>query len=406
MYDTSKNPLLETITLVDTLALTLDASVTRNLTYLARGLTITNNIGVPINVYTSSDSDYYVSIPDASIKEIDVSTDYYRIVAVGTPTSANVTVDILRSSIADSPTNAPDVGRALIDKVPIDARTEPYREIVQFDLSSSDSYNSIVAKYPDAWNAYYETGAAPAYSPDNAVKLQSAISFWLYMSAGEYIDASGNLISPETAQQIAGKEDHDFDPYNKDPGSGISTLNIPQIYFDPKAYDNSVDSLFTGSGLNDIAVDIIGTFDSTLATTRYAISIDSVGATDTFSWSDDNGVTWTTGVAITGASQTLSNSISITFGSVTGHTLSDNWLFNYRVSLLGLSAPFPKTVPRVQIDGTRIVSTVPGSGRNVQDTALFSASYLALTEYQTIRQNVPKGPYDWGAQYATGKKTY
>jgi len=406
MYDTSKNPLLETITLTDAFSGTLNETVTRELSYMTRSLTFTNSLSTPINVYTERENQYYVTIAAGATKEVDVSTDYYRLQAVGTPAAANVTVDILRSSIADSPTNAPNAGQSLTDNAPIDARTEPYRNIVQFDLNSETAYNDIVTKYPDAWNAYYETGAAPAYTYANALKLQDALSFWLYMNADYYIDSAGNLVPPETTHQNTAATDYNFDPYNVEPGTGIGTLENPQIFFDPTAYENTVDSLFSGAGLNDLSVDTILTYNSTLANTRYAIRIDSVGASDTFAWSDNGGVTWTTGVTITGVSQTLSNSLSVTFGAVTGHTLNDTWHFNYRVSQAGLAAPFSKTVPRVTMDGTRTIGSISSSGRNVADSALFSASYLALTEYQAVRQNGVKGPYDWGSPYATGKKTY
>jgi len=47
---------------------------------------------------------------------------------------------------------------------------------------------------------------------------------------------------------------------------------------------------------------------------------------DTFKWSDDGGATWdATGVAITGAAQTLNNGVTVTFGAIVGHTLTDYW---------------------------------------------------------------------------------
>ena len=57
----------------------------------------------------------------------------------------------------------------------------------------------------------------------------------------------------------------------------------------------------------------------------YLVEIDD--ATPTFKWSDDDGATYTTGVAITGAAQTLSNGVTITFANTTGHTLADAWEF-------------------------------------------------------------------------------
>jgi len=58
------------------------------------------------------------------------------------------------------------------------------------------------------------------------------------------------------------------------------------------------------------------------------INIDSVGAIDTFRWSDDGGTSWdVSNVPMTGALQTLNNGVKIKFDSVTGHTLTDVWTF-------------------------------------------------------------------------------
>jgi len=82
---------------------------------------------------------------------------------------------------------------------------------------------------------------------------------------------------------------------------------------------------FFGTGLNDLSTS--GDFSGT-SFLNYRVEIDSIGATDTFRWSDDGGATWdASGVAITGAAQTLNNGIIVTFGAVTGHTLNDYWNF-------------------------------------------------------------------------------
>ncbi len=59
----------------------------------------------------------------------------------------------------------------------------------------------------------------------------------------------------------------------------------------------------------------------------YRVEIDGAGSPDTFKWSDDNGTTWqVSSIAITaGSAQTLSNSVTVTFGADTGHTVGDYW---------------------------------------------------------------------------------
>ena len=54
------------------------------------------------------------------------------------------------------------------------------------------------------------------------------------------------------------------------------------------------------------------------------IVIDSTGTPDTFKWRLDGG-SYTTGVAITGANQTLTSGVWIKFAATTGHTLNARW---------------------------------------------------------------------------------
>ena len=80
---------------------------------------------------------------------------------------------------------------------------------------------------------------------------------------------------------------------------------------------------FTGSGLNDLT--FAGT--PTAGGLAYRVEIDaSVPSPDTFRWSDNGGAPWdATGVAITGAAQTLNNGVTVTFAAVDGHTVADRW---------------------------------------------------------------------------------
>ena len=84
---------------------------------------------------------------------------------------------------------------------------------------------------------------------------------------------------------------------------------------------------FSGSGLDDAY--FRGYFEGAASTTYY-VRIDGVGTgtggVDTFEWSTDNFVTTqATGVDITGATQALSDNISIFFNATTGHTSGDTW---------------------------------------------------------------------------------
>ncbi len=83
---------------------------------------------------------------------------------------------------------------------------------------------------------------------------------------------------------------------------------------------------FYGSGLNDLTP--AGTFTG-LADRRFVVEIDSAGATDSFKWSKDGGLTWdATAVAATGSAQALAEGVTVTLAATTGHTLADRWVFD------------------------------------------------------------------------------
>lgn len=84
---------------------------------------------------------------------------------------------------------------------------------------------------------------------------------------------------------------------------------------------------FDGAGLDDMTSE--GTFTGS-ADASYLVEIDGTpsGGPDTFKWSDNGGTTFNaTGVAITGAVQTLNLGVQILFAHTTGHTKPDQWTF-------------------------------------------------------------------------------
>ncbi len=79
--------------------------------------------------------------------------------------------------------------------------------------------------------------------------------------------------------------------------------------------------VFTGAGLNDATSS--GT-STAAASATYGAEIDATGAPDTFKWRKGAGA-YTTGVAITGAAQLLTDGVYVTFVATTGHMLGDKW---------------------------------------------------------------------------------
>ncbi len=83
-----------------------------------------------------------------------------------------------------------------------------------------------------------------------------------------------------------------------------------------------------GSGLNDITPD--GSSYNGNIQRDYQAVVDGGDPTNpnTFKWSDDGGTTFLkSGVAMTGAAQTLNHGVTVTFPATTGHTTNDAFDF-------------------------------------------------------------------------------
>ena len=140
--------------------------------------------------------------------------------------------------------------------------------------------------------------------------------------------------------------------------------------------------LMTGSGSDDLTAN--GTPTSAKS---FKVVIDSVGASDTFKWSDDGGVNYNaTLVTITGAAQALSAGISITFSSATGHTLDDFWYF-YTTQTNTYLLPnrnAPDEVSHVGIHDSYLICNKLNTGEfhfsEVASTPIFRALNFATAE--------------------------
>lgn len=82
-------------------------------------------------------------------------------------------------------------------------------------------------------------------------------------------------------------------------------------------------AVFTGSGLNDATSG--GSVTGTTGNFTITVIIDNAGAPNKFKWQFNSG-SFTTGVSITGATQTLARGVTIRFAATTGHTLNDKWV--------------------------------------------------------------------------------
>lgn len=120
-------------------------------------------------------------------------------------------------------------------------------------------------------------------------------------------------------------------------GAAPSNNSFEYFYYNGSSWitlDEVVDAvIFSGAGLDDATSG--GSFNGSHSLSVNVI-IDSTGGTDTFKWNylGNDGVTVveTTGVAITGAAQSLIDGVEVTFAATTGHTVNDAWLIEAYLS--------------------------------------------------------------------------
>lgn len=111
----------------------------------------------------------------------------------------------------------------------------------------------------------------------------------------------------------------------------------------------------------------------------YRVQIDTAGTPDTYTWSDDDGTSWqAAGEAITGAAQTLSNGVTVTFAATTGHTVGDYWniaagiLQATSVSMKGTKAVVSFSMVGAPFLGAIQVYDLAGSTARLKSQALFN----------------------------------
>ena len=147
--------------------------------------------------------------------------------------------------------------------------------------------------------------------------------FEVLQEAGTYVrlQVDDFALSPEAVTVF------EWTGYSFRSDATANNLDGSITYVEPIYYD--------GSDLNDLSQS--GTLTGN-ADIRFEVEIDGTGAPDTFRWrswdvTNDNAVgAWTSLVAITGGSQTLSNGISISFGATTGHTVGDKWFISCKAA--------------------------------------------------------------------------
>ena len=248
-----------------------------------------------------------LTVGDSSVFEATPSTDWgliavYKDATTGLLTTTNITYSALATgttiTITDPAVNIPKGAW-----------------IMQRYIGADDFWDSVYTHYIEAakdlpvgttWEvgrdvAYFVYSGAKVNTLENTFTAQEILQgTFSFIGKGEYV--GGDLYAAISA--------------------GATTLTMKNYTTTHSATINA--AVFTGGGIDDATSG--GTYVGTTEK-HYVALISLAAATDEFDWSDDGGVTWTTGVAITGAAQALSDGVTITFAATTGHTLADQWDF-------------------------------------------------------------------------------
>lgn len=157
-----------------------------------------------------------------------------------------------------------------------------------------------------------------------------------------------------------------------------------RVDFSPGLDDAWIDSpeMTTGVGLNDLTVS--GTYFGT-DNADFQVKISTAAATDQFMWSSDAGVTWSSGIEITGSAQLLENGVSITFGAVTGHTANDVWAFtcHCKETLNTVAATAYEWDLRAQVNREYDLETTY-KGADEAEVAIYKAGVLLVRDIVTL----------------------
>lgn len=176
----------------------------------------------------------------------------------------------------------------------------------------------------------------------------------------------------------------------------------PQIYATPSTFGCSANFSYDltsvsswgklGAGLNDLTPG--GTYTDGLANPQavFVVQISATGMPDSFKW-NKNGGAFSGNVAITGAAQTLSDGVTVTFGATTGHTLNTLWNVASNSTIIlgpGESALDPSL--QGYLTGTNLLITAAGNniGMGLEGQSNSSIGTVGIYAVQ-LQQNGASG---------------
>lgn len=155
--------------------------------------------------------------------------------------------------------STPYVASSNRNRAPVDSQGERYTNTgksFDFVYRNEESYNELVGDYKQAWISYFEIEthdengqeipfSMPAYSEENAQKLQDVIRFALYMDSEEEVNVEltndGEPIRGHGVWSEGEKIRNDsprFSPYAGQDGS----YENPETFYNQELYDEVTDN--------------------------------------------------------------------------------------------------------------------------------------------------------------------
>lgn len=128
---------------------------------------------------------------------------------------------------------------------------------------------------------------------------------------------------------------------------------------------------------------VSGTYTGS-ANAYWVIDITASGTPDTFEWAKNNGVA-TTGVAITGGAQLLSDGLSITFPSTTAYDVGQAWVLSVARYPTDMIRPFQMNETEMKVDGGEGFSS-PSLSNNGERLVMTDNVNFLPRESSAVRQ--------------------
>ena len=128
---------------------------------------------------------------------------------------------------------------------------------------------------------------------------------------------------------------------------------------------------------------VSGTYTGS-ANAYWVIDITASGTPDTFEWAKNNGVA-TTGVAITGGAQLLSDGLSITFPSTTAYSVGQAWVLSVARYPTDMIRPFQMNETEMKVDGGEGFSS-PSLSNNGERLVMTDNVNFLPRESSAVRQ--------------------